>query len=77
MASDAFFPFRDSVDAAFEAGATAVIQPGARSKIRNQSTRPTSTAWRWSSPTSATSGTSLAVSAQSKSQLVHNCTYVQ
>ena len=28
MASDAFFPFRDSVDAAFEAGATAVIQPG-------------------------------------------------
>src|SRR3989338_6022721 len=28
MASDAFFPFRDSVDAAHEAGATAVIQPG-------------------------------------------------
>ena len=28
MASDAFFPFRDGVDAAAEAGITAVIQPG-------------------------------------------------
>ena len=28
MASDAFFPFRDGVDAAHEAGITAVIQPG-------------------------------------------------
>jgi len=28
MASDAFFPFRDSVDAAHEAGATAIVQPG-------------------------------------------------
>lgn len=28
MASDAFFPFRDGIDAAAEAGATAVIQPG-------------------------------------------------
>ena len=28
MASDAFFPFRDGVDALAEAGATAVIQPG-------------------------------------------------
>ncbi len=28
MASDAFFPFRDGLDAAAEAGATAVIQPG-------------------------------------------------
>lgn len=28
MASDAFFPFRDSIDAAAEAGATAVVQPG-------------------------------------------------
>ncbi|HEX4458625.1 MAG TPA: bifunctional phosphoribosylaminoimidazolecarboxamide formyltransferase/IMP cyclohydrolase, partial [Polyangia bacterium] len=27
-ASDAFFPFRDGVDALAEAGATAVIQPG-------------------------------------------------
>lgn len=28
MASDAFFPFRDSVDAAAEAGVSAIIQPG-------------------------------------------------
>ena len=28
MASDAFFPFRDGVDAAAEAGVTAIIQPG-------------------------------------------------
>ena len=28
MASDAFFPFRDGFDAAAQAGATAVVQPG-------------------------------------------------
>ena len=28
LASDAFFPFRDGVDAAAEAGVTAVVQPG-------------------------------------------------
>ncbi len=28
VASDAFFPFRDGIDAAAEAGATAIIQPG-------------------------------------------------
>jgi phosphoribosylaminoimidazolecarboxamide formyltransferase/IMP cyclohydrolase len=28
MASDAFFPFRDSIDAAAQAGVTAIIQPG-------------------------------------------------
>jgi phosphoribosylaminoimidazolecarboxamide formyltransferase/IMP cyclohydrolase len=28
LASDAFFPFRDGVDAAAEAGVSAVIQPG-------------------------------------------------
>ena len=28
LASDAFFPFRDAVDAAAEAGVTAIIQPG-------------------------------------------------
>ena len=28
MASDAFFPFRDAVDAAPDAGITAIIQPG-------------------------------------------------
>ncbi|MBF0109691.1 MAG: bifunctional phosphoribosylaminoimidazolecarboxamide formyltransferase/IMP cyclohydrolase [Magnetococcales bacterium] len=34
MASDAFFPFRDGIDAAAEAGATAIIQPGG--SIRDQ-----------------------------------------
>ncbi|MCQ2079349.1 MAG: bifunctional phosphoribosylaminoimidazolecarboxamide formyltransferase/IMP cyclohydrolase [archaeon] len=34
MASDAFFPFRDAVDAAAEAGITAIIQPGG--SIRDQ-----------------------------------------
>ncbi len=28
LASDAFFPFRDGIDAAAAAGATAIIQPG-------------------------------------------------
>jgi len=28
MASDAFFPFRDGIDSAAEAGITAVVQPG-------------------------------------------------
>ncbi|MGE4576999.1 MAG: bifunctional phosphoribosylaminoimidazolecarboxamide formyltransferase/IMP cyclohydrolase, partial [Candidatus Methanomethylophilaceae archaeon] len=34
MASDAFFPFRDGVDTAAEAGITAIIQPGG--SIRDQ-----------------------------------------
>ena len=34
MASDAFFPFRDSIDAAAEVGITAIIQPGG--SIRDQ-----------------------------------------
>jgi phosphoribosylaminoimidazolecarboxamide formyltransferase/IMP cyclohydrolase len=28
LASDAFFPFRDGVDAAAEAGVTAIVEPG-------------------------------------------------
>jgi phosphoribosylaminoimidazolecarboxamide formyltransferase / IMP cyclohydrolase len=28
LASDAYFPFRDGVDAAAEAGATCIVQPG-------------------------------------------------
>jgi|SRR3989344_138355 len=32
MASDAFFPFPDTVEAAFDAGATAIIQPGGSQK---------------------------------------------
>ena len=34
MASDAFFPFRDGVDAAADAGVTAVIQPGGSRRDR-------------------------------------------
>ncbi len=34
LASDAFFPFRDSVDAAHQAGVTAIIQPGG--SVRDQ-----------------------------------------
>ena len=34
MASDAFFPFRDSIDAAAEAGVIAIIEPGG--SIRDQ-----------------------------------------
>ena len=34
MASDAFFPFRDGLDEAAQAGITAVIQPGG--SIRDQ-----------------------------------------
>ena len=34
MASDAFFPFRDSIDAAAQAGIAAIIQPGG--SIRDQ-----------------------------------------
>jgi phosphoribosylaminoimidazolecarboxamide formyltransferase / IMP cyclohydrolase len=33
-ASDAFFPFRDGLDAVAEAGATAVVQPGG--SVRDQ-----------------------------------------
>ena len=32
LASDAFFPFADSVEAAAEAGLTAVVQPGGSKK---------------------------------------------
>jgi len=32
MASDAFFPFRDGIDAAAQAGITAIIQPGGSKK---------------------------------------------
>ncbi len=35
MASDAFFPFRDTVDTAHEAGATAIVQPGGSLKDKD------------------------------------------
>lgn len=35
MASDAFFPFRDGIDSAAEAGINAVIQPGGSMRDRD------------------------------------------
>ena len=32
LASDAFFPFADGIEAAADAGATAIIQPGGSNK---------------------------------------------
>ena len=42
MASDAFFPFADCVEAAHKAGITAIIQPADLSMIRIRLMRPTS-----------------------------------
>ena len=36
LASDAFFPFADSVEIAHKAGITAIVQPGGSVRIRNQ-----------------------------------------
>ena len=58
MASDAFFPFRDGIDAAADAGITAVIQPGGSmrdAEVIEAANEPVS---RWSSPACATSATS-------------------
>ena len=59
-ASDAFFPFRDGLDAIADAGATAIVQPGARCATARSSPPRTSTVWRWSSPEGAISGTEYA-----------------
>jgi AICAR transformylase/IMP cyclohydrolase PurH len=58
MASDAFFPFPDGVEAAAAAGVTAVIQPGG--SIRDDEVIAAADRlqhWRWSSPAAATSAT--------------------
>ena len=58
LASDAFFPFRDGVDAAAEAGVDRGHPAGRLgARRRGASPPPTSTASRWCSPASATSGT--------------------
>ena len=44
VASDAFFPFRDGLDVVADAGASCVIQPGARCVTTRSSPPPTS-AW--------------------------------
>ncbi|MFP1482595.1 hypothetical protein ACLB1S_01510 [Escherichia coli] len=55
MASDAFFPFRDGIDAAAAAGVTCVIQPGGSIRDDEVIAATNSTVLRCSSPTCATS----------------------
>ena len=47
MASDAFFPFADSVEIAHEAGITAVIQPGGSVRDQIRSIIAGNMIWRW------------------------------
>ncbi|XPE24801.1 hypothetical protein ACNKHM_10440 [Shigella sonnei] len=55
MASDAFFPFRDGIDAAAAAGVTCVIQPGGSIRDDEVIAAADDTVLRCSSPTCATS----------------------
>ena len=58
LASDAFFPFRDGVDLAAEAGVSRPsCSPAAPSVTRRPSPPPTRPAWPWSSPAFATFAT--------------------
>ena len=57
MASDAFFPFRDGIDRAAEAGVRRSSSRAARCGTTRSWPPPTSTAWPWSSPADATSAT--------------------
>ena len=57
MASDAFFPFRDGIDAAAEAGITAVIQPGGSMRDEEVIAAADEAAWPWSLLACATSAT--------------------
>ena len=61
LASDAFFPFADGPQLAFDAGVTSIIQPGGSKRddevIQAVEQAPVR---RWSSPTAATSATELA-----------------
>ena len=56
-ASDAFFPFRDGLDAVAAAGATAVVQPGGSVKDAEVIAAADEHGWRWCSPGGGTSGT--------------------
>ena len=47
MASDAFFPFADYVEIAYQSGIKAVVQPGDLLKIVYQLTTATKTKWSW------------------------------
>ena len=57
MASDAFFPFRDTIDQAAETGVSAIIQPGGSFVMKKGLPPPMNTKLPWYSPTSVTSDT--------------------
>ena len=57
MASDAYFPFPDGIQAAAGAGSRRSSSREVRSAMRWRSRSPTGTTWRWSSPAAATSDT--------------------
>jgi hypothetical protein len=70
MASDAFFPFRDGLDVAAEAGITAVVQPGGSNcAMTRSSRRRTSAGWRWCWSAVGTSGTSTTTANRNDSTL--------
>ena len=56
-ASDAFFPFRDGLDAVAPAGATAVVQPGGSVRDAEVIAAADEHGWRWCSPAGGISGT--------------------
>ena len=55
LASDAFFPFKDGLEQAAEAGASAIVQPGGPFGIKRSSTKPTLAASPCCSPAIACS----------------------
>ena len=57
MASDAFFPFRDGLDAAAEAGIRAVIQPGGSMRDEEVIAAADGITLLWYSPACGTSAT--------------------
>ena len=56
-ASDAFFPFRDGLDAVADAGATAIVQPGGSVRDAEVIAAADARDWRWSLQEGDTSGT--------------------
>jgi len=57
LASDAYFPFADGIEAAAGAGVTAVVQPGGSVRDARCSPRPTNLELPWFIPEFAISGT--------------------
>ena len=57
MASDAFFPFADTVEVAAKAGVTAIIQPGGSLRDKDSIQAATRTESPWSSQADGISDT--------------------